>query len=158
LLTEAGYPNGFKAKLLAQNTWDRDFLQAIQTYLKQAGIDAELDLADVARHRTFYSNGWKNGLMVHPSIAMPLSGIRMYFGPIGNSSLTYLSAYRPPGWLEKVDAALAQVDAEKRLAQERKLIKIMYDEAMAIPISTSAFLAAQDKSIRELDWGVGSTF
>jgi len=158
LLAEAGYPNGFKTKLIAQTNWDRDFLQAIQTYLKQAGMDAELDMADVARYRTFYSNGWKNGLMVHPSAAMPLSGMRMYFGPIGNNSLTYLSAYRPPGWLDKVEAAMAQVDAGKRLEQERELVKIMYDEVMGIPISSSAFLAAQDKSVRDLDWGVGSNY
>jgi peptide/nickel transport system substrate-binding protein len=158
LLAEAGYPNGFKTKLIAQNTWDRDFLQALQTYLKAAGMDAELDLADVARHRTFYSNGWKNGLMVHPSAALNLSGIRMYFGPPGSNALTYLSAYRPSGWLDKIEAAMAQVDPAKRLEQERELVKIIYEESVGIPIATSAFLAAQDKRVKDLEWAVGSNY
>jgi peptide/nickel transport system substrate-binding protein len=158
LLADAGYSNGFKTKLIAQDTWDRDFLQAIQNYLKQVGIDADLDVADVARYRSYYTNGWKNGLMVHPSAAMPLSGMYMYFGPIGNNSLTYLSAWRPPGWLDKVQAAMNQVDSTKRLVQERELVKIIYEESMGIPIATSAFLEAQDKKVHELDWGVGSNY
>ncbi|SDD06230.1 glutathione transport system substrate-binding protein [Paenibacillus sp. UNCCL117] len=50
LLAEAGYPNGFKAKLLAtsQYAFHQQTAVAVQSELKKVGIEVELDLPDWA--------------------------------------------------------------------------------------------------------------
>ena len=153
LMTEAGYPNGFKTRLIGQTSYDRDLMVAIQTYLNAVGINTELDIADANRFSTFYREGWENGIMMQPQIGMNLSGMRMYLGAIGNSTLTYKSSYRPAGWVDKVNQAIAIVDDSKRLVQEKELVKMLSDEAIAIPLYSSCFLVAQDKSVQGLDWG-----
>jgi peptide/nickel transport system substrate-binding protein len=54
LLREAGFPNGIKTKFHVRKGEDQE-AQVIQAQLRQAGIDAELDLSDfanyTARHR-----------------------------------------------------------------------------------------------------------
>ncbi len=50
LLTEAGYPNGFKTKLIYRTTPQEDqFFTAVQGYLRAVGIDAELEPVQNAR-------------------------------------------------------------------------------------------------------------
>lgn len=50
LLAEAGYPNGFKIKVLATATYDihKQTALVVQSSLKQIGIDAEVELPDWA--------------------------------------------------------------------------------------------------------------
>src|SRR5690606_38220236 len=63
LLTEAGYPNGFKTTLsFRSSTRDMDVYTAVQSYLAEIGITAELDAADSARFLQITMEGWKNGL------------------------------------------------------------------------------------------------
>jgi peptide/nickel transport system substrate-binding protein len=158
LLAEAGYPNGFKTTMYAQTSTSKDLLGTLQDNLKAVGIDAQLDLAEASRWASFYKDGWKNGLMVHPSMGMNLAGMKNYFGPLGSGSLVYPSAFRPSGYLDKLDAALTQPDATKRAAQEDELVKIMSDEAMTTPLYVSTFLAAQSKNVHDLAWGAGSNY
>ena len=64
LLAEAGHPNGFKTKIYCGTSYDRDILVAIQTYLQEVGIQAELDLGDPAQVTDWQNNGWNNGIFV----------------------------------------------------------------------------------------------
>jgi hypothetical protein len=45
----------------------------------------------------------------------------------------YVSFYRPPGWQQKWDAMIAQPDDNIRAEQMREIMKIIYDEVVAIP-------------------------
>jgi peptide/nickel transport system substrate-binding protein len=64
LLTEAGYPTGFKTKIYADvASTDRDAITAVQAYLKTVGIDAELNIIDNAGYVSYRSKGWNNALM-----------------------------------------------------------------------------------------------
>jgi peptide/nickel transport system substrate-binding protein len=158
LLAEAGYPNGFKTTIYAQNIASQDFLVAVQDNLNAVGINAQLDVSEANRFNSFYKDGWTNGLMVHPSIGANLSGMRTYFGPVGTGPQVYRSAYRPAGWLDQLSAAFAQPDAKKRLAMEQQLIQTISDQAMAIPIMSTPFLAAQNNTVHDLDWGNGGNY
>jgi peptide/nickel transport system substrate-binding protein len=158
LLAEAGYPNGFKTTLFVQISTSKDLAGALQDNLKAVGIDAQIDSVEATRWTSFYKDGWKNGLVLHPSMGVNLQGMKNYFGTIGSGSLTYPSALRPSGYTEKLDAALSQPDAAKRAVQEDELVKIMSDNAMTIPLYISTFLAAQSKNVHDLDWGVGGNY
>ena len=138
LLAEAGYPNGFKTKLVADVRARRDPMIAVQTYLKEVGIDAELDMADIARATAMRREGWKGILYPGFPNAGTFLGIQDRYGQAND----FVSFYRPPGWQEKWNALLEQPDETKRLVQFKELIKIMYDEVVAIPYMGNSPLMA----------------
>lgn len=66
LLAEAGYPDGFKTTLLTSVRYaSTDVSTAIQSYLAEVGIDAEIDLCEAGRYNQYIFHGWqKNALIV----------------------------------------------------------------------------------------------
>ena len=56
LLTEAGYPDGFETTLLEQNPLD--WIVAAQSYLKDVGIDATIDVAGERFPDAILHTGW----------------------------------------------------------------------------------------------------
>jgi peptide/nickel transport system substrate-binding protein len=48
ILADAGFPNGFKTNVVADNVADLDLLQIIKSYFAQVGIDMEIRLMDSA--------------------------------------------------------------------------------------------------------------
>jgi ABC-type transport system substrate-binding protein len=151
LLTAAGYPNGFKTKIYASISWDKDIMVAIQTYLKDIGIDAELDMADAARMTDMQNNGWKNGLFIPTMPIIP--NIRSLSFRLAGG--THVSMYHASDWQAKVDATVAQPDAQKQLAQFKELVKILNDEASCISLWTKPDISAVDKSVQGLKWTQG---
>jgi peptide/nickel transport system substrate-binding protein len=148
LLTAAGYPTGFKTKIYASTTWDKDILVAIQTYMKDVGIDAELELGDNARMTDWQNNGWKNGVFVPGFPIIP--NIRsLSFRLAGGYNVSF---YKRDDWQAKVDATVAQPDLQKQLTQFRELIKIMNDDAACISLWTKPDISALDKSVQDLKW------
>jgi ABC-type transport system substrate-binding protein len=132
LLAEAGYPNGIQTTLLTDTRVRKDTLGAIQTYLKDAGFNCTLDVADVARITATTRTGWKGILM--PGFPTPLS-----FTTVISRFATptdYVSMYKPAGWQQKWDAMQAEPDYNKRMALIKELIKTVYDEMMATPYHT----------------------
>jgi peptide/nickel transport system substrate-binding protein len=158
LLAEAGYANGFKTKIIAHSASNRDFVVAVQTYLKEVGITAELDIADAGRFATLMHEGWQNGIIVnyYPINAMLPTKIAMFFSTNLNRATNVMaSAYKPPQWEEKLTATIAQYDETKRVAQVKELLKMMHDDVMGIPLWSSPQLYASDKKIQDAAFGVG---
>lgn len=155
LLAAAGYTQGFKTKLIIGPQAERDVTVALQTYLKEVGIDAELDIADSVRYSTMMNtNGWKNGVM-WSDIGLSSFYLPSLSRSLGTTTPSFKTTYRPPGWQSKLDATLSQMDDNKRLAQHQELIKIMYDEAMAIPCWGTPIISAQSKTVHDLNWSKG---
>lgn len=67
LLTEAGYPDGFKTVLYVNSSTQTgiDFAQIVKEQLSQVGIDVELKLMDQASYNVVL-DGWDGGMLVHP--------------------------------------------------------------------------------------------
>lgn len=75
LLAQAGYPDGFKIKFLSfAGGFYQDMAVSIQSDLKKIGVDAELDLPDVATHQKRKFDGdyelTLNG--TYPTVSDPL--------------------------------------------------------------------------------------
>ena len=68
LLAEAGYPDGFKTKLTTLNSpMEVQIMTAVQGYLAEVGIDAQMELVDTAHYREITnvaSDPW-DGLMLY---------------------------------------------------------------------------------------------
>jgi len=64
LLAQAGYPNGFSTRLIPAPFIPRDHVVAIQRYLREVGIHAELEFPEAPRYREYSTRGWR-GILVH---------------------------------------------------------------------------------------------
>jgi ABC-type transport system substrate-binding protein len=141
LLKDAGYANGFKTRMIATSTDDKDTLVAMQTYLKEVGIDATLDIADAARYNQIRTTGWKNGLMYGGTGADPNQSQRLS-GDLGADAPYYASTKRAPDWQMALLQAMAARDLDTRKERMQMLLKIAADDEMVIPLFVGSDIAA----------------
>jgi len=137
LLAEAGYPNGFKTKILVMQG-SNDLAQGIQAYLADVGIQAEVDVADPGRFiGAIYQGGWSGSLLlwsvpVDPEFAI---GWFVHFGPqpiFPYPSLKWPDEYR--ALVEKV--RLAPTVEEMRKAT-MEMMTFVSEGAYLIPLMES---------------------
>jgi ABC-type transport system substrate-binding protein len=117
----------------------RDTLVAVQTYLKEVGIETELEIQEIGALIAQQRQKWEGILFPGFPNVGTLVGIVDRWGDPTN----FISFYRPPGWQEKWNALRAQQDEKKHLAQLKELLKILYDEAVGIPYQGDAPLLAR---------------
>jgi peptide/nickel transport system substrate-binding protein len=134
LLKDAGYPTGFKTKMLVFQG-NLDLPQAIQKYAHDVGIEIELDVADPGRFfGALFATGWGGGLLqwmvpVDPEFAI---GWLVHFGkePI----IFYSSLQWPDKYWQLVDKFyFAPTIAEGRQAT-KDMMTYASEEAQLIPI------------------------
>jgi len=157
LLAEAGYPKGFETTIIINKMLNRDAWVAIQRDLQKVGINAKLDIADLGRWVGYRRKGWKNSLM---SLMMTLDN---YITPamqnyLASFSRDYVSLKRPAGLDDLVRQGTKATDGETHKALDQKLIRMMSDEAMLIPLWSKCHFFIMDKSVhgtvadKKLDW------
>jgi len=136
LLKDAGYAQGPKIGIVAQTTSDKDTLVALQTYLKEAGFDAELNVMSPTAWKETDVKGWSNGLQFKPSgVSDPyISTLNMFFRP--NSGYVF-STSRPAGLADALDQALAARDFKTANPLAQKVIKMLHEDVMSIPLWVS---------------------
>jgi|WetSurMetagenome_2_1015567.scaffolds.fasta_scaffold93961_2 peptide/nickel transport system substrate-binding protein len=139
LLTEGGYPNGFKCTIYGKNNaQDMQIQAAVQGYFAKIGITAEVtSLSETMFNDISGNKGWTNavnliGLRGGPDPALL---IPRYYGPQGKPAwLT--SVIRPPDALQAMtDAIAAKTFAAKQEATQR-IMSTLYGDTnlVSIPI------------------------
>lgn len=136
LLAEAGYPNGFKTKILVlQLPGYKDLPVAIQKYLTDVSIEVELDVADPGRFfAKMYKDGWDGGLLsmqvpVDPEYAI---GWLVHFGP---QPIVFYSSVQWPEKYSELANKVYLASGRASLAEATKeMIMYVNEEAMIIPI------------------------
>ena len=130
LLTDAGYPDGFKTKIHAFiRVVPKDYVSAIVNMLREVGIEAESDFPEAGRYTELRFGGWNDGMMAHAMASFDenmFRGFSFYFG-----STQFPSVQKPDGWSEAYYDALYSSSVDPLKVQ--KLVKLMYDETMVIP-------------------------
>jgi peptide/nickel transport system substrate-binding protein len=136
LLSEAGYPSGFKTSLILQisSNTNNDEVLAIQAYLKAAGIDASVNYYETSQYYQFRNGKWKNGLLLEPLAAYGNynSTLKSYFAPAPVTTL-FQSLNRSEAWLAAYNATVNSTLPDPALM--RAAVKEIGDEAMVIPTS-----------------------
>ena len=130
LLREAGYPNGFKTKVIYQSTHAAaPYFPAIQGYLREVGIDAELQGVQGPLFNQITRSGWKNGLILHLTPARlgydPTKALMDY---LSSKSPSYPSIIRPADYEAKLSKAIIEPDLDKRKVMTREAIKMAVDD------------------------------
>ncbi len=134
LLSEAGYPDGLKVKMLCQTGGGTDLAEAIKRYLDDVGMEVELDIADQGR---FMSSAWFDGyedllLFSGGSDPDPLMVILVMYGP---HPMNLVQGFlRTPELLAMGEEALHQYDLEGKMTYAKKLVRQMADEVALVPL------------------------
>jgi peptide/nickel transport system substrate-binding protein len=140
LLTEAGYPNGFEAKLLIYDlSLMRDTATAVQTSLTAVGIKVAIDPADIGRYSAavFSPTGWNDLVLVQSGINPDGTDVFAHFGPrpftyrFGNPAKT-------PEYVALADKALRTFEPAAAKAALKQVIRKASEDAMFIPLFRSA--------------------
>jgi peptide/nickel transport system substrate-binding protein len=152
LLAEAGYPGGFSTKIITDIRVKMDLVTAVRTYLKDVGIDCELDVADVPRSMSVNYGGWENAIywQGYPSGATQL-GLTMTFGSTG----PLVSMLRPEGWQAEWDAMVAEPNDAKRLEMWKEKNKQTIDLNIVIPLIYDHRLYAAQPRLHDIGWAYG---
>ncbi len=140
LLTEAGYPDGFKTKIIAGVHLAGDEIPAVQAYLKEVGIDAEIESISVAKWIEYETNGWPEGILESPSTLSTAYGVTVLRYLIRPSQPNWFrgiywdSMYRPDELENAIQEYLVIPEKAGQLAKAREIIKVVYDNVIAIPL------------------------
>jgi len=150
LLSEAGHASGFKTKIIVRTGPESDAWVVVQRYLRDVGIDAELDVADPGRHLAATYQGWKNCLLFLP-ITPSDPNYDVYQQVLASTRKMYVSIQRPPGWDDLLGRALAATDPASVRSAAQDLTKMVHDEAMVIPLWWELKPAISQKSVHDND-------
>jgi peptide/nickel transport system substrate-binding protein len=132
LLTEAGYPNGFKIKIAPQpGLVDRDSMVVVQRFLDEVGIKAELEFPDGGKYNEYRFKGWQNGFLAQAVRILATTNITYNFY-FQTSTGIFPSLKRPEGYVNKLDASLSTLVPEKTRMEE--LTRMILDDRTVIPL------------------------
>jgi len=153
LLIQAGYPNGFKTRIMFQtNAPLRDMFTAAQAYLGQIGIEAKLEPQTPSLFTQTSTSGWENGLVsqsVQAGVGTDLAGSFLSF--LSNRADQYASIIHPTDYEAKLSLTLTEANPDKRKVLIQELIKMIIDEyCMVTPVYVSYGIAAQSSQVHDL--------
>jgi peptide/nickel transport system substrate-binding protein len=148
LLAQAGYPDGFKTRIIAQDTVNRDKIVAIQAYLAKVGINCDLEFAGAGQMSAYIIGGagWHNALVYGYIFEWPNEnyGLNLWFGV---PTAWYPSLGRPDGWKDALAASLVTPEPDPTMI--KKLIRMFYDDCTAITLDYPAQLTATTQNVQD---------
>ena len=109
----------------------KDAQVAIQKYLADIGITADLEFADPAKYSDYMAKGWHNTLIYSPAYAAGnfLSSIQTYY----TVPDYYISLEGPDNLMELYEKALKTPEVDRALVEET--CRAMYEDNSLIPMS-----------------------
>lgn len=160
LLTEAGFPNGFKTTLTVGNT-DIYMKMApfIQAQLKEIGIDVELNVVDWASFLAFikagkqemFLNGWSNVTGDGEELLYPM----FYSQNIDSSNY---ARYNKPDMDELILKTRVTVDQNERASYIREANIKFTDDVAWVPMFHESVVLAARKNIKSIDFEPNGEF
>jgi len=149
LLTEAGYPNGLKTRIIAASrSVGMDIMAAIQRDLLNVGIDMKPDIVDEGKYVFSQVKGWKDGIMmfgqgIQINLTAQLSSLFM------TGARRFPCLKRLPELDEILGKAQTEPDYETQKALAQKAVVMISDKVMAIPLWVWDSIIAMDDSVRD---------
>ena len=135
LLAQAGYPNGFKTRIMYVTTDPQDVFIAVQGYLAQVGIEAKLEPMAPPLFVQNHTGGWESALIYHNTS----SGAHIDPGYILENRLSskgsqFVSIAHPADYEAQLFSAANERNVNKRKALYQEVMKTISDHALVTPI------------------------
>jgi peptide/nickel transport system substrate-binding protein len=137
LLAEAGYPEGFRTEIMADEQ-GRDLAAAIQSYLGKVGIEVDLDIADTARYTaSVFADGWSGLVLAASGINPDATDLFVHFGP---DPMTYRTGNiaKSDEYMALCDDALHTYDDAGHYSVLKRMVRQASDDAMVVPLYITA--------------------
>ena len=134
LLAAAGYPNGFKTRIITNPSWlDRNMTVALQAQLAKVGIQAALEFPEIGKYTQyrFTPAGWGDGLMYQEFANWPLYPVHLSFYWNHNPAQFFTTKY-PDGMDALVKAILTNDVVDPKQVQQ--FDQMMFDNETVIPL------------------------
>ena len=151
LLTEAGYPDGFKVKLIGgEGTELENIFKAVQGYLADVGIKAEIEIAEPALWKQYRATKpWHNAMLFRHFSTDPNFTWSLFDF---HSAREYGQTSVLRNFDDMMNEMLQARDYETMVKTTRRVVKHIYDEALVIPIMLDAALAAMTDKVHGLGY------
>ena len=134
LLTEAGYPNGFKTFITLQETQDRNPLLSVQANLKSVGIDAELNIVTPAKYNDFWQGKGGNVGLLYVNQGSPTGNTSSFLNSYyGKTSARVPDLLRPAKLMEVASQGILALDFNSQKASAQEVTRLIFDDAVVIP-------------------------
>jgi ABC-type transport system substrate-binding protein len=147
LLTQAGYPTGFKTTFHSfSRIVPSDYTTAVAGYLRAVGIDVATDFPEAGKYDDLRYKGWNDGCLVHGLATFPNHNqvYTFYFVPT-----VFPSMKRPNGFQQAFDASLGSKEVDPKLIQAA--FQLMYDDMTIIPFAEQIQIAFYKKGANDAD-------
>ena len=108
LLTDAGYPNGFKTGIHTfTQAVNKDYVTYLKNLLAAVNITVDADFPDGGKYQEYRTKGWTNSMLAHGFANMGANpnGIAGWYLPENN--VTFPSLKRPDGFYTTLNVSLA---------------------------------------------------
>ena len=148
LLAEAGYPNGFKIKLIGgEGTELSKICTAVQAYLAAVGIKADIEIADPPLWKQYRaSKPWHNAMLLrHYSSDRNFTWSLFDF----HSNREYGQTSVLRNFDNMIDEMLQARDYDTMVKTTQRVVKHIYDEAIVIPIMLDSSIAAASNKVHD---------
>jgi peptide/nickel transport system substrate-binding protein len=145
LLTQAGYPSGFKTTIYGfTRIVPTDYITAVAGYLRAVGIDITIDIPTAGKYDDLRYKGWSNAILGHGLITMSNknSTLTTYFGGTG-----FVSLKMPAGFKEGMEASLAAKTYDPKLMQA--CLQLIYDDQTVIAYTEQIQIAFYRKGVHD---------
>jgi peptide/nickel transport system substrate-binding protein len=154
LLTDAGYPSGFKTTITVRNTDNLDVVVAIQSYLGKVGIQCSIQPVTAAMFSQYANQGQKwTGLLLEQWNQNP-DPTQGWNGGYGVQSLGHAALAKPAGWGDALTPAMQAVPMNPALCQ--KVMDLIYDNVTVIPLYEVTSQWALTPSVQDTGLGTGN--
>jgi peptide/nickel transport system substrate-binding protein len=149
LLSDAGYTNGFDTTIFALTTEDDDILTAIQGYLKDVGIRANISKSPPPVFMDMGGKGWEGLRYWYPGTDLePVASYTAFYwvAPVHTTSMD-----KPQEMLDAITTAVTSTDRAQVARSLQTATTIQYDKALTIPLWTWSGITAMDKTVHDCD-------
>jgi peptide/nickel transport system substrate-binding protein len=163
LLTEAGYPTGFKTKMYGTTEMLAGAAaDAIINNLNAVGIEIDLEVISSAKWVDMETNGWDEGLLVSPTGND--ENLATYFNrfwwkpkaPNWATGIYWDALYRPPELQTLLENYMVEPDPDKAKALGMDFVKLVHEQCLAIPLWNWVLTVVRHPYVHDLN-GHGTT-
>jgi peptide/nickel transport system substrate-binding protein len=154
LLAQAGYPNGFDTTLnYMAGIFPQDFAVAIQSMLKDVGINLELNSLPPNLGFEMSSKGWHNGFFgfAYQQATNFCAEMARF---LGSNRFLFVSGLSTPELRDMIDEGLRARTFEEQKYFDAQVNKYLYDEAIFIPFYINLYSAVKAPYVHDDGFGL----
>jgi ABC-type transport system substrate-binding protein len=151
LLAEAGYPDGIQIKIIGgEGTELEKILNVIKAYLEAVGIKTEIEIAEPALWKQYRANKpWHNAMLFRHFSSDPNFTWSLFDF---HSDREYGQTSVLRNFDNLINDALQARDRDTLVKATRKVVRHIYDEAIAIPLMLDSSIAAMSPKVHGLGY------